>query len=55
MPTAQLPAEIVAALFETNSRVQSLVGLLMDRAATDKIDEFTSAVARLGSREWSVV
>ncbi|WP_432950849.1 hypothetical protein ACQPXM_20215 [Kribbella sp. CA-253562] len=51
MPTTLLPSEIDAALFETNSRVQSLVGLVMDNAARDKVDEFTSAVARLGSRE----
>ena len=51
MPTTQLPSEIDAALFETNSRVQSLMGLVMDKAARDKVDEFTSAVARLGTRQ----
>jgi len=51
MPTTQLPSEIDAALFDANSRVQSLVGLVMDKAARDKVAEFTSAVAQLGARE----
>jgi hypothetical protein len=52
MPTTTLlPPEIDAALFEANSRVQSLAGLAMDKAARDKVDEFTSAVARLGTMQ----
>ena len=54
MPTTLLPSEVDAVLFEANSRVQSLVGLVMDKAARDKVDEFTSAVARLGTRQRSV-
>lgn len=48
MPSTQLPDEIDAALFDTNGRVQSLLGLVMDEAARTKVGEFTSAVARLG-------
>jgi hypothetical protein len=49
MPTTRLPEEINAELFEANRRVQSLVGLVMDRGARDKISEFTSAIVRLGT------
>lgn len=48
MPSTQLPADINAALFEANGRVQSLAGLVMDAAARTKVSEFASAVARLG-------
>ncbi|NPC42944.1 hypothetical protein [Nocardioides sp. zg-1230] len=49
MPSTQLPEDVNAALFDTNGRVQSLVGLVMDEAARTKVSEFTSAVARLGA------
>ena len=48
MPSTQLPEEINTALFDTNGRVQSLVGLVMDEVARTKVGEFASAVARLG-------
>lgn len=51
MPTTQLPEEINAELFEANRRVQSLVGLVMDRAARDKVGEFTSAIVCLGTMQ----
>jgi len=54
MPTTLLPPEINAELFETNRRVQSLVGVVMDEEARGKIDQFASAVARLGTRKRSV-
>lgn len=54
MPTTQLPADINTELFEANGRVQSFVGLVMDKAARDKVGEFASAVARLGTRERAV-
>lgn len=49
MPSTQLPEDINAALFDTNGRVQSLVGLVMVEAARSKVSEFTSAVSRLGT------
>lgn len=51
MPATRLPEEIDTELFEANRRVQSLVGLVMDRAARDKVGESTSAIARLGTMQ----
>lgn len=55
MPTTLLPPEINTELFETNRRVQSLVGVVMDEASRNKVDEFASAVARLGHRERPII
>ncbi|WP_353953572.1 hypothetical protein V6K52_09220 [Knoellia sp. S7-12] len=49
MPSTLLPEAIDTELFEANRRVQSLVELVMDRAARDKVRNFTSAAARLGT------
>ncbi|MBD3781847.1 MAG: hypothetical protein IE926_02655 [Micrococcales bacterium] len=54
MPVTQLPEGINIDLFEANRRVQSLAGLVMDVGAREKVDEFTSAVARLGTAQRSM-